>query len=857
VKSGRRPPGGSRPWWAEEGRRGEQLLDAGQLEQATALFETMLVRLGPAPSAGRAAMLGRLGRCLHLQRRHDAAVTRLREALRVAASAPPSQEARAVRGPLYSELGIALQAAGEGAEARKAHEAALAIARERHDLRAEAAELSHIGALELAEGQPERARERCEEALRLARQLGDLAMEAVAAHQLGDVLARVGQPDDAERHYDGAARLCSARQDFAGAARAWTAVAALQQQAGRLDAAEAAYGRAIGAARQLSDPRPLGRLLEALAQQVSRQPGRLAEARALMEHGLTLAQDANPLEADNWRRYGALADLGEREATNEADPRRKAALQAQARDHREVERQAPRIVAALARLDAEASDGRALVLERLGRCFELGGRPDLALEHFRQALASAERAPGEEMQGLRGALHLQMSEVLRRLGRLDEAGRARDSGLALAGKPPDPEPPAPAGIEGLAPMPPVADDAACVVEVSEDVTTDYVFEPDLLLDGPSAHRSGVATGASAALPDGSLPMLRPGTRTVVDEDGAVRFCLPPEEPVLERRAGYIVMRRARREVTVSGSGALVWRLLRALDGSTPAAAVLGGFAADERPVAARLLAALAAHGVVEATGPAKARHVHAATKKGVLSGGQLESEAVLRLATDGGYREHAGAPRIALGEAIPDRLHAFHALTRARRSRRDFDARRPLAREDFDALLRTACGVTGSLPWAGREVKLRAYPSSGALYAVEIYPIVFRVEGLQPAICHYRAADHALEIVRAPIEPERIVTAALPVERPMMSAVPAMVCLVGHFPRHECKYGQGGYRMMVAEAGHISENLVLAATALGLSARPFGGVFDDLLNEELGLAEEREQFLLAVLVGHAGPDAAV
>ncbi len=60
--------------------------------------------------------------------------------------------------------------------------------------------------------------------------------------------------------------------------------------------------------------------------------------------------------------------------------------------------------------------------------------------------------------------------------------------------------------------------------------------------------------------------------------------------------------------------------------------------------------------------------------------------------------------------------------------------------------------------------------------------------------------------------------------------------------------------MMVAEAGHISQNLVLAAAALGLSARPFGGVFDTLLNRKLGLDDEDEQFLLSVLVGHAGDD---
>lgn len=854
MKSGRRPPSGLQPWLAEEDRRGEQLLNAGQLEQATALFETMLVRLGPAPSAGRAAILGRLGRCLHLQRRPDAAVTRLREALRVATSCTPSAQVRAVRGPLYSELGIALQAAGQGAEARKAHEAALAIARERHDLRAQAADLIHIGALELAEGHTERARERCEEVQRLARQLADPAMEALATHRLGDLLARAGRPDDAERHYGEAARLCGARQDFAGAARAWSRLAALQRQSGRPDAAEASCAHAIEAARRLADPRLLGGLLDELAQQVSQQPGRLPEARALVEHGLTIAQDANPVASETWQRYGVLAELSEREAASEADGPRKAALQAQARDYREVERQAPRIVAALARLEAGASEGRVLVLERLARCFDLGGRPDLALEHFRQARALAESAPGEEMERLLGALHLQMSDVLRRLGRSDEADRAYHQGLALSGRRQEPEGRSPC-VESLAPAPPVAHDAAFALTLFEEATTDYVFEPDLLLDGPPSRRSVEHTAELRPLDDGSIPMLRPGTRTVVDEEGAVRFCLPPEAPALERRVGFVVMRRTRREVAISGSSPLLWRILRALDGTRPAAAVLGGFATDERPVAARLLAALAASGVVDDSGRAIARSLHAATKKGVLPGGLLENEAVLRLATDGSYREHAGAPRIALGEAIPDRLQTFHALTRARRSRRDFDGR-PLGREDFDALLRTACGVTGTLPWAGREVKLRAYPSSGALYAVEIYPIVFRVEGLQPAIYHYRAAENVLEVVRAPIEPGRIVAAALPVERGMMAAISAMVCLVGHLPRHECKYGQGGYRMMVAEAGHISQNLVLAATALGLSARPFGGVFDDLLNEDLGLDEEREQFLLSVLVGHAGPDAA-
>jgi SagB-type dehydrogenase family enzyme len=155
------------------------------------------------------------------------------------------------------------------------------------------------------------------------------------------------------------------------------------------------------------------------------------------------------------------------------------------------------------------------------------------------------------------------------------------------------------------------------------------------------------------------------------------------------------------------------------------------------------------------------------------------------------------------------------------------------------------------MPWAGREVKLRAYPSSGALYAVEIYPVVLRVDGLEPAVYHYRAVENVLEIARPGIDPAHVVAAALPVERAMVAGAAALFCLAGCFPRHERKYGQGGYRMLVAEAGHISQNLVLAATALGLSARPFGGVFDDLLNHDLGLHDAEEQFLLAVIVGRA------
>jgi SagB-type dehydrogenase family enzyme len=288
-----------------------------------------------------------------------------------------------------------------------------------------------------------------------------------------------------------------------------------------------------------------------------------------------------------------------------------------------------------------------------------------------------------------------------------------------------------------------------------------------------------------------------------------------------------------------------------MDGTRRIVDVLSEVSAEERTAAAAVLGALTVAGAIDASGRPVGRFVHSATKKGVLPAGGLEGDEVLQLATDGDYRIYPGAPRIALTQSIPERLRAFHALTRSRRSRRDYNGR-AVSRDDFDALLRTACGVTGATSWAGREVKLRAYPASGALYAVEIYPVILSVESVAPGVYHYRAVEDSLELVKHEIDRDAFLNAALPAERGMVAAAAAMICLTGRFARHERKYGQGGYRMLVAETGHISQNLILAATALGLSARPFGGVFDDLLNGELGLDGDSEQFLLAVLVGHAG-----
>ena len=856
-------------------------MDQGQVGQATEVFEAILTRLGDTPSYGRAVILGRLGRCFFVVGQPDLAVRHVREALSVLGRLAPSDGVKALRGTLRSELGDALRAGGQYDEARKAYEAALKIAEELEDLRGQGVDLGRLGALALAEGKLEEALTRHHAAQRLFQQLDEPAMEAAAWHQLGRVYREQRQVDEAERHYREAARISEERGHSVAAAQTWNQLAVLAQEAGKPETAEGWYRKALEVDRQIGNPTQLGRSLNNLAALLN-QPGRFVEARQLAEEALAVAQHFDLAAAETWKTYGILADIADNEARTTTDDELRTALEMQARDYREVQRHAPVIFDTLARVGESPSYGRAVMLGQLGRCFHMGRRPDLAVACLREAIGiTATIAPSDGVKGLGGALHSDLGDLLRAIGQDADARAAYEAALKIAEElqdllgqahasqrlgrvfqatPPHPiaQACATGAPESRAPrwgprQEPQPRNEALAFEVTlyEDLMTDYVFEPDLLVDGPRERRIVRWTEETDPPADDVYPMLLPCARSWMGEEGAVRFSLPLGEPIVERHPECTVVRRIRREVAVAENRGILWRVIPQMDGASTVAEILSRLPASEREVGARMIATLAATGTIDVSGRPVGRFLHLATKKGVLPAGGLEGDAVLRLATDGIYRAYPEAPRIAVSESVPDRLRTFHALTRSRRSSRDYVGL-ALARTDFDALLHTACGVTGAMKWAGREVRLRAYPSSGALYAVEIYPVVFRVEGLEPAVYHYRAVENVLEVVKPGLDPARIVGAALPVEREMLAGAAALFCLTGCFPRHERKYGQGGYRILVAETGHISQNLILAATALGLSARPFGGVFDDLLNHDLGLDGADEQFLLAVLVGHTG-----
>ena len=98
-----------------------------------------------------------------------------------------------------------------------------------------------------------------------------------------------------------------------------------------------------------------------------------------------------------------------------------------------------------------------------------------------------------------------------------------------------------------------------------------------------------------------------------------------------------------------------------------------------------------------------------------------------------------------------------------------------------------------------------------------------------------------------PLEP-RDLRAAL-VDPSLIDGAAALVVLTAMFWRSRFKYGLRAYRFALLEAGHVVQNAILAATALGLPALPIGGFYDRRLDALVGADGLDEASVYALLLG--------
>jgi SagB-type dehydrogenase family enzyme len=203
-------------------------------------------------------------------------------------------------------------------------------------------------------------------------------------------------------------------------------------------------------------------------------------------------------------------------------------------------------------------------------------------------------------------------------------------------------------------------------------------------------------------------------------------------------------------------------------------------------------------------------------------------------------RRNLQLPVVELPPAVPLEP-ALGAVLAARRSALELDGT-PLRLSSLGTLLDAGYGTSAP----GRRV----VPSGGALYPLELYPVLLRVAETNPGVFHLDPVRRVLEILRCEdVRRELGRASAFP---ELLDRAAAVVFLTGVFWRTRFKYGLRGYRFALLEAGHVAQNILLAATALGVPALPLGGFYDSRVEELLDVDGVDESPVYAIAIGGDG-----
>jgi SagB-type dehydrogenase family enzyme len=210
----------------------------------------------------------------------------------------------------------------------------------------------------------------------------------------------------------------------------------------------------------------------------------------------------------------------------------------------------------------------------------------------------------------------------------------------------------------------------------------------------------------------------------------------------------------------------------------------------------------------------------------------------------GRYKSYPEAALVELPETKRSGGPALWSVLEGRRSRRDFSGE-SISKEELSLLLWAIQGESGGLP----DWPFRTAPSAGALYPVETYPVILAVEGLSAGIYHYQVRGHGLERLREGDFSRELAAAAL--GQGFLAAAACVFVWTALIGRSAVKYGQRAYRYIYLDAGHIGQNLHLAAEGLGLGCCMIGALYDDEVNGIVGADGEEETVLYLGAVGRS------
>lgn len=206
-------------------------------------------------------------------------------------------------------------------------------------------------------------------------------------------------------------------------------------------------------------------------------------------------------------------------------------------------------------------------------------------------------------------------------------------------------------------------------------------------------------------------------------------------------------------------------------------------------------------------------------------------------------------------EDLPPLPSSFQELIQQRRTTRNFTPIDPSLGQ-LSQLLNLTYGITAkSFSFKTRSFQpMRACPSGGALYPLELYVVPLRpLSELPTGLYHFNVRDNALEQLRdentfGPLYEVTMTNQPANLQHVLGEGSLAII-FTAVFSRTLGKYGNRGYRYVLFEAGHAMQNLLLATLASGYKAFESAAFDDDLLSDLLGIHGVEEAPLYYAVIG--------
>jgi SagB-type dehydrogenase family enzyme len=225
----------------------------------------------------------------------------------------------------------------------------------------------------------------------------------------------------------------------------------------------------------------------------------------------------------------------------------------------------------------------------------------------------------------------------------------------------------------------------------------------------------------------------------------------------------------------------------------------------------------------------------AATIASPFACNRTERNAMIPAASAASDSSLSSGAATALPSASVSGARSLEAVLARRRSVRTYRARKLLD------------GELAQLLWAGQGITSalgqRTAPSAGALYPLTLYWIdergIFRYEPSTHAITKRSDGDRRRDLARAAFDQTSIEQA------------PGVLAIVARTSITATKYGARSERYCALEAGHVAQNVLLEATALGLDGVPVGAFDDDAVRKVLTL-DSGQVPLYLIPLGEAG-----